>query len=277
MVVRTCKIIGIVNVTPDSFSDGGTNLDPQTAFARARELLHEGADLAEIGGESTRPGAEFVSCDEEWNRIGPVLTMLQESGLCERVCVDTNTPEIMRRAATLGVRMINDVKGGADEDTLRALAAQGVTYCAMHMPMAPAHMQNSPLPAAAALQQVAVFFEKTHALLSRCGFQADKILLDPGIGFGKSDAANLQLIAQALRLAPHYNIMLGISRKSMLARLLAPGKGDVKPPAARDDTSKAMELIFMTCGIHAIRTHAVMQLVRCRDLLNSEPIGRGHG
>ena len=272
MNIGNSKIVGIVNVTPDSFTDGGDYFTPEAAYRRVGQLLEEGADLVDIGGESTRPGAQEVSLQEEWLRLQPVLHLVQKAHLGERISVDTSKAEIMRRSLELGVRCINDIKGGADEETLKLLARHGVTYIAMHMHQSPINMQKDPLDSASALRQVALFYEKTHALLTSCGFAPDKIWLDPGIGFGKSDAANMQLMAQAMRLSSHFNIMLGISRKSLLGRLW-----QIPAPKERDNPSKALELAFMMCGICAIRTHEVAILSRMRGLLNSDPEGRGHG
>ena len=266
------KIVGIVNVTPDSFSDAGDYYLPEAAYRKINELLTEGADLVDIGCESTRPGASFISIDEEWNRLSPVLALVTSGHLCDQVSIDTNKAEIMRRVVDHGVRTINDVTGGADEGTLRHLARHDVTYIAMHMHERPVDMQVDPLESAAALRQTALFYEKTHAHLTYCGFKPDKIWLDPGIGFGKSDAANIQLMAQAMRLVAHYNIMLGISRKSFLGRLL-----DIPIPKERDNPSKTLELAFMMCGIGAVRTHEVAKLARLRGLLTSDPGRRGHG
>lgn len=258
-------IMGVVNVTPDSFSDGGSFFSPAAAVEQVLQLFRDGADIVDIGAESSRPGATFLTVDEEWGRLSPVLTMLEKRGCSGVLSIDTNKPAIMERVVDRGVQYINDIRGGTEEGILRHLAQKGIGYIAMHMHERPEIMQRQPLDAAEALVHVEQFYRETHQRLLCCGFPAKKIYLDPGICFGKTDAANMQLMAQAMNAARRFNILLGISRKSFLGRLM-----DRPVPLERDDVSKGLELGFMMGGIQMIRTHNVKPLVKMRQLLRSE-------
>jgi dihydropteroate synthase len=255
-------IIGVLNVTPDSFSDGGTFLDPEKAAARAWDLANAGADVIDIGAESTRPGSAVVDADEEWRRLEPVLAALADQKPKARISLDTYKPMTMRRALDYPVDIINDISGIADRPTLETLAKRGLTYWAMHMHRDPAHMHKDPLDAAEALRAVAVFYEETQQKLMEIGFSKDRIWLDPGVGFGKTDRANVQIIGQALAESVNYEIVLGISRKSFIGRLLG-----ITDPKERDAPSKMLELSFLLTGIRGIRTHDVARLRKLRDLV----------
>jgi dihydropteroate synthase len=255
-------IIGVLNVTPDSFSDGGTFLDPEKAVAHAWDLVNEGADVIDIGAESTRPGSAAVDADEEWRRLEPVLAALADQKPKARISLDTYKPMTMRRALDYPVDIINDISGIADRMTLETLAKRGLTYWAMHMHRDPAEMHKDPLDAAEALRAVAVFYEKTQATLMELGFTKERIWLDPGVGFGKTDRANVQVIGQALAESVHYEIVLGISRKSFIGRLLG-----ITDPKERDAPSKMLELSFLLAGVRGVRTHDVARLKKLRDLV----------
>ena len=253
--------MGVVNVTPDSFSDGGRYLDPQAALDQAAGLVGHGADIIDFGAESTRPGAPEVGAEEEWRRLKPVLEKAGSLGV--PVSVDTSKPEIMLRAVDLGAAVINDVRGGADPGTLQALhrAQPDLIYLAMHMHGRPGTMQQQPLTAAAAVTEVEAFYERTRNALLETGFRPENIWLDPGIGFGKSDAANIRLLDQATRLAGQYQLVIGISRKSFLGRALG-----IPQPVDRDPPSKTLEMALMFAGVRAIRTHDVAHLAGLRRL-----------
>jgi dihydropteroate synthase len=168
----------------------------------------------------------------------------------------------MRRAMDYPIAIVNDIRGGTDVSTLEKLARRGCVYLAMHMLRDPQTMQSQPLDAPDALEQVERFYASTFEKLREIGFDSEKIWLDPGIGFGKTDRANLQLIRQALEKSQEFNLVLGISRKSFLGRLL-----DIPEPEDRDGPSKMLELSFLMNGIKAVRTHDVRRLKRLRDLL----------
>jgi dihydropteroate synthase len=253
--------MGIINVTPDSFSDGGDYYESRDALSRVHALFEEGADLVDIGAESSRPGAEPVSPEEEWRRLFPVLKALP-ADILPKISVDTYKPQTMIQAAKLGVGIINDIRGGADDSVLMELSKFGVCYIAMHMHLDPKSMQQQPLEPCEALKVAQDFYHSTKERLLNCGFQQEQVWLDPGIGFGKTDAANLQLIAHALDISDKYPIVLGISRKSFIGRIL-----DLPDPGSRDDPSKMLELGFMLRGVKAIRTHEVSRLAKMKEYL----------
>lgn len=254
--------MGVVNITPDSFSDGGQFLSPDSACDHIMRLVDDGADVIDLGAESSRPGAKLVSFETEWQRLEPVLNRLARRDLGARLSLDTNKPEIMRRAPDLGVEFINDIKGGADDDTLSYLASKGISYIAMHMHREPECMQAEPLQPQLAISLVRDFFAAAHNRLAGAGFANEKIWLDPGIGFGKSDAANLSLLQLSMSLASEHNLVVGISRKSFIGRLL-----DIESPVQRDAPSKMLELGLILAGVRVIRTHDVKRLDLIRQLL----------
>ncbi len=255
-------IMGVLNVTPDSFSDGGSFLDPKRALAHVWELAADGADIIDIGAESSRPGSQAVDADEEWRRLEPLLAALSDNRPKALISLDSYKPVIMRRALDYPVQIINDIKGGADRATLELLAQRGLIYLAMHMHRDPTSMQAAPLDGQKALDELSSFYQNTQSRLSEAGFSEDRIWLDPGIGFGKTDRANLLLLEQALQLAPRWPIVLGVSRKSFLGRLL-----NIENPRDRDAPSKMLELSFLFAGVRGIRTHDVARLRALRDLL----------
>lgn len=263
MTRRRCGIMGIVNVTPDSFSDGGRFFSPQSAVDRAMEMIADGADWVDIGAESTRPGSAPVSPDEEWRRLDPVVNALVQRLGGERVSVDTRHPETMRRAAHAGARMINNVAGLVPDDVLRELArVPGMAYVAMHMRGTPETMQRDPIDGDAAVTEVERFFVESAERLRSAGFSPDRVWVDPGIGFGKTDAANIKLLEATSAWARRWNVMVGLSRKSFMGRLLG-----IDDPVARDPASKMLELGQMMAGAGMIRTHDTKTLARLRGLL----------
>jgi dihydropteroate synthase len=260
--VRKGLIMGVVNITPDSFSDGGLYLSLPEALRHIDQLILDGADIIDLGAETTRPGARPVALEEEWARLQPVLDHLARGSYPALVSVDTYKPDVMRRLDDYPVAIINDVRGGADQETLERLALQNKIYLAMHMHGTPETMQQQALDGPTALSEISRFYRETRERLLRAGFKWENIWLDPGIGFGKSDQANLQLIRQAIGRAQDEPVVLGISRKSFLGRLL-----DLEIPETRDAPSKMLELAFLMAGVQAIRTHDVRRLKRIRDLL----------
>lgn len=253
--------MGVVNVTPDSFSDGGKYLDPERACARARELVGQGADIIDIGAESTRPGAVELSLELEWERLAPVLKEVKgQIDKRIKISVDTKKPELMVRAAKLGVDIINDVSGLADAQTLQYLALESkASYLSMHMKGSPESMQESPLTGGGVIGHVCEFFAQSYETLRQAGFCHERIWLDPGIGFGKTDQANLLLMANTPYFASRYQLALGISRKSWMGRLLGLGS-----PLERDPPSKIAEFALAVAGAKIIRTHDVQRLAKIR-------------
>lgn len=221
--------MGVVNVTPDSFSDGGDNADPALAVATARRLLAEGAALVDVGGESTRPGAEAVPVGEELRRVLPVLEGL--SGL--PVSIDTSKAEVARRALELGVALVNDVTALRADPTLAGVIADAGAYvCLMHMQGEPRTMQAAPRYDDV-VGEVAGFLEERLEAAVAAGIPEEHVCLDPGIGFGKTPDQNLALIRgleRLCRIGPP--VLVGLSRKSVLARVLGDPVGRVGSDAA---------------------------------------------
>jgi dihydropteroate synthase len=224
------SVMGVVNVTPDSFSDGGVHLRPDDAIAAARRMVAEGAAIVDVGGESTRPGSEGVSVDEELRRVLPVLEAV---ALELPVSIDTAKAEVARRALELGAEMVNDVTALRGDPELAGAVADGGAYlCLMHMRGDPRTMQLDPRYDDVAAE-VAAFLEERLALAVAAGVPEDRICLDPGIGFGKTVEQNLELLRRLdVLTALGRPVVIGFSRKSTLGRLL----GD---PTARTGTTAA--------------------------------------
>ncbi len=263
---RKPLLMGVVNITPDSFSDGGVWLKPEDAASHIEQLIADGADLVDLGAESTRPGAKSIDTDEEWSRLEPVLNRISRKSLSVGLSIDTRKPEIMLRAADYGATWFNDVAGHADRSHLkRILSYPGSNYIAMHMPMNPDIMQKHPLSPKSAVASVDAFFNSRWDEASAAGFPAERIWLDPGIGFGKTDAANVQLMDQVARWSKRYQIMMGVSRKSLLGRTLG-----IENPKDRDAPSKMLEFGLILLGAKLIRTHNVAPLRRLVSLLTED-------
>jgi dihydropteroate synthase len=251
-------VMGIVNVTPDSFSDGGRYLDPGAAVARCHELLAEGADLVDLGGESTRPGSPDVPADEQWRRLEPVLTRLRAERPGATLSVDTRNAEVARRALGAGARAVNDVSALSDPGMAPAVATAGAGLVLMHMRGTPATMQRDTVYADV-VAEVRDFLRDAMARAAAAGVSADVIALDPGIGFGKSAAGSLELLARLPELAALGRpILVGASRKSFLALLT----GDEGPPQDRVPASLAAAAIATFEGAHILRVHDIAATVR---------------
>ena len=250
-VVRALPLVmGIVNVTPDSFSDGGRYLTTEVAVAHGLELLAEGASILDVGGESTRPGASLVSVDEEIRRVVPVIEQLAPHG---RVSIDTRKPEVARAAVAAGATLINDVSA-----QLWPVAADlGVGWVAMHMQGEPATMQLDPVYDDV-VDEVCAFLAQRAGEAEKAG--VSEIWVDPGFGFGKTLQHNLTLLAQLDRVVSlGWPVLVGTSRKGMLGRILADSDG-VADPVDPDDRlagSIASEVWAMHRGAAMIRAHDV--------------------
>jgi dihydropteroate synthase len=222
-------VMGVVNVTPDSFSDGGVHLRPEAAAAAALRMLAEGAAIVDVGGESTRPGSEGVLLDEELRRVVPVLEALQG----EAVSIDTAKAEVARRALELGAELVNDVTAlGGDPELAAVVAEHGAYCCLMHMQGEPRTMQADPRYDDV-VAEVKAFLEERLAFAVSEGIREELVCLDPGIGFGKTVEHNFELVRRLPELAALGRpIVIGLSRKSTLGRLF----GD---PAATEGTTSA--------------------------------------
>jgi dihydropteroate synthase len=241
-------IMGVLNVTPDSFSDGGRYLDRDAAVAQARRLAGEGADLLDIGGESTRPGAPAVALGEERRRVLPVLEAL--AGLELPLSVDTQKPQLMREAVAAGAAMINDVNGFEAPGALEAVADSGCAICIMHKQGTPRTMQQAPRYDDV-LAEVGAYL-RTRAVAARAaGVAGERIVVDPGFGFGKTLQHNLALLRGLGGLAPGLPLLAGLSRKSMIGALTGREVGE------RVFGSVAAALIAAQRGAAILRVHDV--------------------
>jgi dihydropteroate synthase len=251
--LRRPSVLGIVNVTPDSFSDGGVNLLPEEAEATARRLLAEGAAIVDVGGESTRPGAAAVSPDEELRRIVPVLERLQ--GL--PVSIDTAKAGVARRALELGAELVNDVTALRGDPAMAEVVAESGAYlCLMHMRGSPRTMQADPRYEDVAAE-VAAFLEERLAFAVSSGVAEDRICLDPGIGFGKTPAQNLELVRRLdVLVALGRPVLVGLSRKSTLGKLLGdPDAATGTPAASVGAAVAAFERGASIFRVHDVREH----------------------
>jgi dihydropteroate synthase len=214
------RIMGVVNVTPDSFSDGGRYLDRAAAVAHGLELAEEGADLLDVGGESTRPGADPVPADEERRRVVPVIEGLRAAGCTLPISIDTTKAEVAAAALDAGATMVNDVTAlRGDPEMARLVAQRGVEVCLMHMRGEPRTMQENPVYDDVVADVTAFLAERTEVAVA-AGIKRERIIVDPGIGFGKTAEHNLALLAGLETLvALGRPVLVGTSRKSFLGRL----------------------------------------------------------
>jgi dihydropteroate synthase len=244
-------LMGVVNVTPDSFSDGGKFFDAKAAVAHALQLIEDGADILDIGGESSRPGALPVSAEEEVERILPVLEGLK--GAQQPLSVDTRRPEVMRAALKAGASMINDIDALTAPGALQAVASSQCAVCLMHKKGEPATMQRDP-HYADVVREVADFLRDRIAACDEAGISRARIVIDPGFGFGKTVEHNLQLLRNLQPLvelgAP---VLAGLSRKSTLGRLTG------RPVEERLAGSLAMALLALQGGATILRVHDVRE------------------
>src|SRR5947199_1675157 len=248
------SVMGVVNVTPDSFSDGGVHLEPHTAIAAARQMIDDGAAIVDVGGESTRPGAAGVSAAEELRRVLPVLEGLHGVP----VSIDTSKAEVARHALDLGAELVNDVTALRGDPELAGVVAESGAYlCLMHMQGEPRTMQADPAYGDVA-GEVAAFLEERLAFAVEAGIREDRICLDPGIGFGKTVAHNLELLRRLdVLLALGRPVLVGFSRKSTLGRLL----GDLGATTGTAAASVGAAVAAYERGATILRVHDVRETV----------------
>jgi dihydropteroate synthase len=254
------RLMGVLNVTPDSFSDGGRYLDPAAAIAQGRTLAGEGADIVDVGGESTRPGAGPVPVGEELARVLPVLEGLAGGGLAAQVSIDTCKAPVARAALDAGASLINDVSAlRADPEMVGLVAASGAECCLMHMLGEPRTMQRDPRYEDV-VDEVKAFLEERLAFAVAEGLAEERVLLDPGIGFGKTLEHNLQLLRRLPELAALGRpLVVGTSRKSFLGRILA-GEDAAAGPADRLPGTIATCVLAYERGASVLRVHDVAPL-----------------
>lgn len=257
-------VMGILNVTPDSFSDGGRYQGTDAALAHAEELLAAGADILDVGGESTRPGAPFVSAQEEINRVIPVIKRLAKLGAV--LSIDTYKPEVAQAALEAGVHIVNDISGLRDPRMLEVLSEYRAPVVAMHMQGTPDTMQQNP--------QYRDVVQEVRDCLLDCHQRAQAVgvplIADPGIGFGKTFEHNLALLRRLPELKlPGVPLLVGTSRKGFLGKIL-----DV-PPEQRDEGTSATVALAIQAGVDIVRVHNVAMVSRVAKV--SDVLVRAHG
>src|ERR1043165_7221553 len=256
-------IMGILNITPDSFSDGGQFVHLDTALAHAEQMIAEGADIIDVGGESTRPGGEPVSVDEEIERVVPVISALAQRTDVP-LSVDTTKSEVARAALDAGAAIVNDISAlRFDFYVADAVARAGAGLVLMHSRGTPATMHRLP-PVADIMYEVTHSLRASIKMAERRGVKRESIAVDPGIGFGKSQEQNLELIAKLDQLAatfPDLPLLVGTSRKSFIGRILADKNGEQAPIEARLEGSLSSLTVAVLRGADIVRVHDVRATV----------------
>jgi dihydropteroate synthase len=254
------RLMGVVNVTPDSFSDGGRWLEPRDAIAHGRDLLADGADLLDIGGESTRPGATRPLVEEELGRVIPVITELAAEGAV--VSVDTMRAEVAEAALAAGAAVVNDVSGGlADPRILEVVAASGAAYVAMHWRAHADHMRDFAVydGPGGVVGAVCEELSARVRVMRAAGIAREQIILDPGLGFAKRAEHNWELLRNIDELVSlGYPLLVGASRKSFLGRLLVDRGGTPRPVDQREHANTAITLHLARHGVWGARVHDVL-------------------
>lgn len=253
MSVNKPQIMGVLNITPDSFSDGGRFFDHTPAIQRAQEMSDQGANIIDIGGESTRPGAAEVSVKDELNRVIPVIEALSEK-IKLPISIDTSKPEVMQKALDAGASMVNDVCALTNKAALEVVAQSGQDVCLMHMQGSPRTMQKNP-SYNNVVDDIKAFFEQRIKACVDGGIDIDKIILDPGFGFGKTLAHNLEILSRFAEFKTFgLRTLAGLSRKSMIGSIL--GDRDVE---SRVIGSVTGAIIAVQNGANIIRVHDVLE------------------
>ena len=249
------RIMGVLNVTPDSFSDGGQlyrdgRVDTDVLLARAEQMLAEGADILDVGGESTRPGAAAVSEAEELDRVVTAVEALAQH--CDTIIsVDTSTPSVMTESARCGAGLLNDVRAFRRPQALQAAADSGLALCVMHMQGEPGTMQTAPAYSNV-VQDISEFLSLRLADMGAVGIDLDRVVIDPGFGFGKTAEQNFELLARLEALCNQRQpVLVGLSRKSMISSVLD------RPPEQRMVASVALALMAVERGARIVRVHDV--------------------
>lgn len=265
----TPLIMGILNVTPDSFSDGGAYLDPEAAVEHGLDMVRAGAAIVDVGGESTRPGATPVTPEEEWNRIGDVVAALVEAGIC--VSVDTRHAEVATRALHAGASIVNDVSGFRDPAMVEAVRRCGCGCVVMHMKGEPATMQNDPVYEDV-VAEVRDYLRDAAAALEAAGVDRSRICVDPGPGFGKTPKQTIELMRNLHEIVHlGYPVMVAVSRKRFVGEAY-----QVEELHDRDVASAAEALLACELGASVVRTHNVeMTVGRAEGLAAGGALGPG--
>ena len=248
-------VMGVLNVTPDSFSDGGRFLAAEAAVAHGLRLVEEGAAIIDIGGESTRPGAAPVGPDEEIRRVLPVVERLREAAPGVVISVDTSKPEVIRAAVAAGVGLLNDVRAFQEPGALEAASASGCALCLMHMQGDPRTMQDAP-SYVDVVREVKAFLDTRAQACRLAGVAPERLLIDPGFGFGKTMEHNRELLRDLRVLAAgELPVLVGLSRKSFIGKLTG------RPAAERVHGSVALAVMAALNGARIVRAHDVAATV----------------
>lgn len=256
-------IMGILNVTPDSFSDGGRYSDVDAAVRQARRMLDEGADIIDIGGESTRPGSEPVAADEQIRRVAPVITAIrQEVSADIPISIDTTLSEVARAALKAGADIINDISAGRDDEAILALAAEtDAPIILMHSQGAPKTMQDKPYYDDVVREVLAALHRQIDAAL-KAGIKKERIAIDPGIGFGKRKQDNIDLLAHLdAFVATGYPVLLGASRKRFMGAICA-----VTEPSELVTATAVTTALGIMAGVQMFRVHDVRENRQAADV-----------
>lgn len=249
------KVMGILNITPDSFSDGGRFIGKEAAIRQAKAMLHAGAAILDIGGESTRPGAEEVSVQQELDRVLPVIEAIRSELDCV-ISIDTCKTQVMKEAVAAGADIVNDIRALLDTGAVDFAASAQVPVCLMHMQGQPRTMQHAPLYQDVAKEVCDFLIQRAEVCLA-AGIPKGQIILDPGFGFGKSLQHNYQLLSQlSVLVSHHYPVLVGMSRKSMIGQLLNLQADE------RLAGSLACATIAVMKGARIIRVHDVKETVQ---------------
>ncbi|WP_416410220.1 dihydropteroate synthase [Pantoea sp. App145] len=261
-------VMGILNVTPDSFSDGGKHNSLVDALTHTNEMVNAGATIIDVGGESTRPGADEVSVEEELERVIPVVEAIAQR-FEVWISVDTSKAEVIRESARVGAHIINDIRSLTEPGALQAAAQTGLPVCLMHMQGEPRTMQQAP-QYQNIVSEVDAYFTEQIARCVAAGIKKDNLLLDPGFGFGKNLSHNYELLAE-LGHFHHFGLplLVGMSRKSMIGQLLNVG------PAQRLTGSLTCAVIAAMQGAHIIRVHDVKETVEAMRVVEATRRAKG--
>lgn len=257
LVRQRTVVMGILNVTPDSFYDGGRYAQPEMAVQRALQMVEEGADMLDIGGESTRPGSQPVSEEEELHRVLPVIEAVREQ-VDVPISIDTTKSRVAERALQAGACMVNDISGlGFDPRMAEVVAKHGALCCIMHIQGTPQTMQQNP-HYDDVVRDISRYFAERLALAERAGIPREHIWLDPGIGFGKTVEHNLDILRRLREFTVFgLPLLVGTSRKSFIGKVL----GDLPPEQRLEGTAATVAIAIMN-GANAVRVHDVKEMVR---------------
>jgi len=254
LTLDRARVMGILNVTPDSFSDGGRYFSRDKALVQVEAMVAAGADIIDVGGESTRPGADAVDEQQEMDRVLPVIEAVV-ARFDTVVSIDTSKPAVMRAACAAGAGMVNDVRALSEPGALEAAASSQLPVCLMHMQGQPRTMQHSPYYTDV-VEEVSAFLLERREVCMSAGIPSQQIVLDPGLGFGKTLAHNLALTGNLQQLCQHGPVMIGLSRKRMLGEILGDDAAD------RTTASVVASLLCVQQGASIVRVHDVEPTVQ---------------